>query len=53
MSKPSVYSLTRCNRLTSRVGHTVTTAKVDPSRHALGEYWDELRTVVADLEVTD
>lgn len=50
---PSAYSLTRCKRITSRAGHSITTTKVDPSRHALGEYWDELRTVVADLEITD
>lgn len=42
---PAIYP-----RLVSRAGFTVT---VDPVRAATARYWDALRTVLADLEVSD
>jgi hypothetical protein len=48
---PSVFNLARSRRLWSRSDH-VPVAPIDPVRHALGEYWDALKTVVADLEIT-
>ena len=49
---PSAFKLAGCDRLRSRSGH-VHKAAVDPTRRALTSYWDALRTVVADLEITD
>ncbi|NUQ61370.1 MAG: hypothetical protein HUU20_02710 [Pirellulales bacterium] len=39
-------------RLCSRIGHIHAPA-ADPTRQALAAYWDAIRTVVADLEITD
>jgi DNA polymerase-3 subunit epsilon len=49
---PSAFSLSGCDRLCSRVGH-VREVAVDPGRKAIREYWDAIKTVVADLEITD
>lgn len=49
---PSSFKLPACDRLCSRSGHVSATV-VDPRRSALGGYWDALKTVVADLEITD
>ncbi len=48
---PSAFSLGRCDQLCSRAGH-VDQILIDPVRKALGEYWDALKTVVADLEIS-
>ena len=49
---PSVFKLPACDRLCSRSGYAHVTV-VDPTRRAFGEYWDALKTVLADLEITD
>lgn len=49
---PKAFNLAKCDRLCSR-SQQVAEKIVDPSRHALGAYWDALRTVVADLEITE
>ncbi|NQT39065.1 MAG: 3'-5' exonuclease [Planctomycetes bacterium] len=48
----STFNLPGCDRLLSRIGHVQETV-VDPRRKAVREYWDTLKTVVADLEITD
>jgi DNA polymerase-3 subunit epsilon len=50
--EPSAFGLDGCDRLCSRVGHVHKTT-VDPERRAIGEYWDTLKSVLADLEITD
>jgi DNA polymerase-3 subunit epsilon len=49
---PSSFKLRACDHLCSRSGYTSATV-VDPTRSAVGGYWDALKTVVADLEITD
>lgn len=49
---PSSLKLPPCDRLCSRTGYTHART-VDPMRIAFAAYWDALKTVVADLEVTD
>ncbi len=49
---PSVFHLAACGRLRSRLGH-VEVAEADPLRDAARAYWDVIRTVVADLDITD
>lgn len=49
---PSVFGLPSCRRLRSRTGHIQTHA-TDPACCALASYWDTLKTVIADLEITD
>jgi DNA polymerase-3 subunit epsilon len=44
------YGLKRCQQICSRAGHAPPT---DPIRQAMGAYWDSLKTVLADLEITD
>ena len=51
-SSPTVFNRTGCDRLAPRVGQ-VRVPVVDPTRQAIREYWDALKTVVADLEITD
>ncbi|MBW3599968.1 MAG: hypothetical protein KY475_22185, partial [Planctomycetes bacterium] len=48
---PSTWRLSGCDRLWSRAGHVHETV-IDPTRKAIREYWDALKTVVADLEIT-
>ncbi len=48
----STFNLSGCDRLLSRIGHVHETV-VDSSHKAIREYWDTLKTVVADLEITD
>lgn len=47
---PSTFGLQRFDRVVSRAGFE---AAPDPSRQAIGSYWDALKTVLADLEITD
>ena len=47
-----VFKLPGCERLRSR-SERIAKTTVDPTRRALVGYWDALRTVVADLEITD
>ncbi len=49
---PATLNLAYCGRLCSRSGY-VTEMPVDRTRQRLSAYWDALRTVVADLEITD
>lgn len=49
---PTTLKFARCNRLKSRVGHSIE-APADTTRSAVRQYWDALRTVLADLEITD
>ncbi len=49
---PSTFKLPVCDRLCSRSGHARATV-VDPTRRAFAAYWDALKTVIADLEITD
>jgi len=49
---PTVFNLRRCDRLCSR-SQKVAETPPDPTHQALKSYWDALRTVVADLEITD
>ena len=51
LPEPSAFGLRPSNRLWSRIGH-VPVAPVDPVRKAIREYWDALKTVVVDLEIT-
>jgi DNA polymerase-3 subunit epsilon len=46
----STYGLRRFAGVVSRAGFAV---RVDPVRQAVAAYWDALKTVLADLEVTD
>lgn len=48
--EPSRYNLTTCKPLCSRRKQVLCTPT---ERHAVGEYWDALKTVLADLEITD
>lgn len=49
-SEPSVYGLRRSDALVSRAGFT---PPIDPVRQAIAGYWDALKTVLADLTITD
>lgn len=49
---PSVFGLPSCRRLCSRTSHIQGHA-IDPTCCALASYWDTLKTVIADLEITD
>lgn len=49
---PSVLRLSPYERLCSRIGY-VHEAVVDPMRRAFVAYWDAIKTVVADLDVSD
>jgi DNA polymerase-3 subunit epsilon len=46
------FKLKKSNRLLSRAGYQ-TTLTIDPERQAINDYWDALRMVVADLEITN
>lgn len=47
---PSRFGLGRLGKVVSRAGFST---PVDPVRQAIGSYWDALKTVLADLEITD
>ena len=47
---PSVFGLRRFEGVVSRAGFA---APVDPVRQAIAAYWDALKTVLSDLEITD
>jgi len=47
---PSVFGLERSRSFVSRNGSVAT---VDPVREAFTTYWELLKTVVADLEITE
>ena len=51
MPAPASFNLTPSDRIVSRAACTVS-PPVDPERHAIGAYWDALRTVLSDLEIT-
>jgi DNA polymerase-3 subunit epsilon len=46
------FDLKSSNRVLSRSGYEIRT-RISPERIALCEYWDELSTVLADLEITE
>jgi len=46
------FNLKKCERFLSRAGFQ-SSITIDPERQAVNDYWDALRIVVADLEVTD
>ena len=49
---PTTYGLSRSGKLLSR--NTAPLAQpVDDTRHRVQQYWDALRTVLADLDITD
>jgi len=50
--KPSTFGLSGCRHLRSR-GGLVQHVTIDPERLAIREYWDTLKTVIADLQITD
>jgi DNA polymerase-3 subunit epsilon len=50
--KASTFGLNGFGHICSRAGH-VQQAIVDPERLAVREYWGTLKTVLADLEITD
>lgn len=47
---PSVFGLSRFEGAVSRAGYAV---PVDPVRQAVAAYWDALKTVLSDLQITD
>ena len=47
---PSVFGLRRFENVVSRAGFSIA---VDPVRQATAAYWDALKTVLSDLEITD
>jgi DNA polymerase-3 subunit epsilon len=49
---PSVFQLKPCRRRKSRIKAELP-PPVDSARQAIQEYWEGLRTVLADLEITD
>jgi DNA polymerase III epsilon subunit-like protein len=49
---PEIYGLDRCDQLTPR-SQQVTEAPIDSTRQVLSSYWDSLRTVIADLVITE
>jgi DNA polymerase-3 subunit epsilon len=49
---PAQFNLSRCNTFCSRT-QRVSEAPIDAARQALMAYWDVLRSIVADLEITD
>lgn len=49
---PSNFKLSRCDKLRSRSA-SAHMAVVDPVRHAIAIYWDALKAVLTDLEITD
>jgi DNA polymerase-3 subunit epsilon len=48
----SSFNLKKSERFLSRAGYQ-SSIIIDPERQAINEYWDTLRMVVADLEITD
>lgn len=48
--EPAAFKLTCREKVISRMGFNI---PVDPVRQAMAAYWDGLRTVLADLEITD
>jgi DNA polymerase-3 subunit epsilon len=48
--EPATYGLRRFDDIVSRAGFA---APVDPVRQATAAYWDALKTVLADLDITD
>lgn len=48
---PSAFSLRPSKQLCSRIA-PAPAVTIDPTRKAIREYWDALRTVVADFEIT-
>ncbi len=51
LSGPSVFQLKPCRRRKSRITAETPTL-MDPVKQAIQEYWEGLRTVLADLEIT-
>jgi DNA polymerase III epsilon subunit-like protein len=49
---PSLLKLTPCNRVLSRSGFE-SQKTLDEPHHALCQYWDALKCVLSDLEITD
>jgi DNA polymerase III epsilon subunit-like protein len=49
---PARFGLGRCNRFLSRSGQA-RQADDSPERSAIAAYWDTLKAVIADLDVTD
>jgi DNA polymerase III subunit epsilon len=49
---PSKFGLGSCNQMRSRSGQA-TPPVIAPERLAIAAYWDALKTVIADLNVTD
>ena len=47
---PSTFGLRCSQSVVSRAGFA---PPVDPTRHAISAYWDALKTVLADLEITE
>ncbi|MCA9037827.1 MAG: 3'-5' exonuclease [Planctomycetaceae bacterium] len=47
---PTAFGLQRFDAVVSRAGFRVS---IDPVRQAIAGYWDTLKTVLADLEITD
>lgn len=47
---PSRFGLSRAAKVVSRAGFS---APVDPVRQAVSGYWDALKTVLSDLEITE
>ena len=50
--EPGVLGLNRCEQVVSRKGF-VPEKQIDPEQQAIREYWDILKTVLADLTITD
>jgi len=46
----AAFGLRRFDKIVSRAGFS---SPVDPTRQAMASYWDALKTVLADLEITD
>jgi hypothetical protein len=47
---PAVFGLSRFETVVSRAGFAT---PIDPVRQAVAGYWDALKTVLADLQITD
>ncbi|WP_158261104.1 MULTISPECIES: PolC-type DNA polymerase III [Pirellulaceae] len=47
---PEKFGLRRFNGALSRAGYSI---EVDPTRQALSAYWDTLKSILADLEVSE
>jgi DNA polymerase III subunit epsilon len=50
--KPEHFSLKKSEKFLSRAGFKASPA-TDPQQHAMNEYWDALKAVLTDLEITD